>query len=143
MTHCGFGYEVHDEARSCPRQAVDGRERCPFHLTPAERDAAGVGRGALRAAFVDDLYASDPRRREYVGVSIRDLNLFELVVDGGDVGRIAFRDLSVRGTLDLSGSVWRHIDDALIGQVDATDAAFEMDHDCRSIGTSNPREART
>jgi hypothetical protein len=129
VTDCGFGYESRDETRSCPRPAVDGRERCPFHLTPAEREAADVGPGALRAAFVDDLEVSDPHRREYVGVSVRDLDLSELVVDGGDVGRIEFRDLSVHGTLDLSGSVWRHpldVEDAQIGQLDATDAAFEM-----------------
>lgn len=130
MTECVYTPEFEGVERSCPRPATDGRKRCPFHLEPAERDAAGVGPGDLRAAFVADLEADDPRRREYVSVGVRDLDLCELVVDGGDARRIAFRDLSVEGTLDLSGSVWRHpldLEDARIGQLDAANAAFELD----------------
>ncbi len=129
MTACGVAYEVDGEDRSCPRPAADGRHRCPFHLEPGEREAADLGPAALRAAFAADLDAADARRREYVGVTLRDLDLSKLVVDGDDVGRIVFRDLTVEGILDLSGSVWRHpldLEDAAVGHLDGSDATFEM-----------------
>jgi hypothetical protein len=89
-----------------------------------------MGSAALRAAVLADVAAADPARREYVDVHLVDLDLSALVVDGNDVGRLAFRNVTVDGTLDLSGSILRHpvaVEDCRIGRLDATGATFEMD----------------
>lgn len=105
-------------------------DRCVFHLTPEERAAADVTSSTLRSAFLVDIDADDPARREYVDIHLDELDLSALVVDGSDVGRLTFRDVTVDGTLDLSGAVVRHpvhITDCHISQLDTTAATFEMD----------------
>ncbi|WP_255152795.1 potassium channel family protein [Halorarius halobius] len=105
-------------------------DRCVFHLTPEERGAADVTLSALRTAFLADVDADDPARREYVDIHLDELDLSALVVDGSDVGRITLCDVTVDGTLDLSGAVVRHpvhIRDCHISQLDTTAATFEMD----------------
>jgi hypothetical protein len=84
----------------------------------------------LRAAFLADVDADDPIRREYVDVHLDELDLSALVVDGSDVGRLTFRNVTVDGTLDLSGAVVRHPVDfreCRIDRLDVTAATFEMD----------------
>ena len=105
-------------------------DRCVFHLTPQERAAADVTSSTLRTAFLADVDADDPARREYVDIHFSELDLSALVVDGSDVDRITFCDVTVDGTLDLSGAVVRHpvhITDCQISQLDTTAATFEMD----------------
>jgi hypothetical protein len=101
-----------------------------FHLTPGERREDGVTESELRASFVADVGADDPARREYVDVHFEDMDLSALVVDGNDVGPITFREVTIDGTFDLSGSVVTHpiaIEDSRIGQLDVTATTFEMD----------------
>jgi len=127
---CTVRYALEGSQRRCKRPAVADHDRCAFHLAPEERRAAGIDAPALRAAFLADVDAHDPARREYVDVDLRDLDLSAVVVDGSDVDRIAFRDVTVEGTLDLSGAVVRHpieVDDCDVSQLDATAATFEMD----------------
>jgi hypothetical protein len=114
----------------CRRPAADGHERCVFHLSPEERAAAGVTPSTLRSAFRADVDAGDPARREYVDIHLGQLDISELVVDGSDVDPITFREVTVDGTLDLSGAVVRHplhVRDCDISQLDTTAATFEMD----------------
>jgi uncharacterized protein YjbI with pentapeptide repeats len=105
-------------------------DRCVFHLAPEERAAADITPSALRTAFLADVDADDPTRREYVDIQLDELDLSALVVDGSDVGHITFCDVTVDGTLDVSGAVVRHpvhIRDCHISQLDTTAATFEMD----------------
>jgi hypothetical protein len=130
VTDCTYQYAVDGSERTCPRPSADGRDRCVFHLSPAEREAAGPDSPSLREAFLADVDAEDPARREYVGMHVRDLDLSALVVDGHDIGPVAFRDVTVEGTLDLSGAVLAHplvVEDSRVGHLDASDATFEMD----------------
>jgi len=120
---------VSDEDRECPRPAAVDHDRCVFHLTPAEREAAGITDAGLRRAVRADLEADDPARREYVDVSLRGLDLSALVVDGDDAGHLTFRSVTVEGTVDLSGAVVRHpiaFEDCRIGRLTADRASFEM-----------------
>lgn len=129
MTNCTHRYTGGGEERTCPRPTTGDHDRCLFHLTPDERDAAGIASSAVRAAFRADLDANDPTRREYVDLRFRDLDLSSLVVDGRDVDSLTFREVTVEGTLDLSGSVVRHpltIIDCRIGRLDATRGSFGM-----------------
>lgn len=130
MTRCNYRYTTDDTERACPRQTANDRDRCVFHLAPADRDAAGLGPAALRTAFLADVDADDPARREYVDMHLAALDLSRLVIDGNDVGQLRFREVTVDGTLDLSGSVVDHpvaIEDCQFGRLDATTAAFGMD----------------
>ncbi|MEF8840228.1 MAG: potassium channel family protein [Haloarculaceae archaeon] len=130
MTCCTVRYTVDGSERRCPRPVAADHDRCVFHLTPEERAAADVTSSTLRTAFLSDVDADDPARREYVDIHLDELDLSALVVDGSDVGRITFRDVTVDGTLDLSGAVVRHpvhIRDCHISQLDTTAATFEMD----------------
>lgn len=146
MTDCTHRYTIDGEERACPRPTADDHERCPFHLTPHERDAAGISSAGLRAAFRADLDANDPARRQYVDLRFRELDLSSLVVDGRDVGSVTFRQVTVEGTLDLSGSVVRHplrIVDCRIGRLDATQSSFGMavDVDETVLGTGDGKSA--
>jgi len=128
---CSTVWQTEDGAeRRCPRPVAADHDRCVFHLTPQERAAADITSATLRSAFLADVDADDPARREYVDVHLAELDLSALVVDGSDVGPLTFRDVTVDGTLDLSGTVVRHPVDfraCRIGRLDATAATFEMD----------------
>jgi hypothetical protein len=130
VTECTYRYNVDGTERACTRPATDGHDQCVFHLTPAERDDAGIDTAALREAFLADFDSDDTTRRTYVDVQLRALDLSELVVDGHDVGPLTFRNVSIDGSLDLSGSIFRHpvvVAESGIGRLDASDASFEMD----------------
>jgi uncharacterized protein YjbI with pentapeptide repeats len=128
MAQCSFTYATGGESRRCPRSAVDGRERCGFHLAPAEREAAGVSAVDLREAFLADVRSGDDRRKTLIGARLAGLDLSSLVLDGEDLGRIVIRDVTIEGVLDLSGAVVGHPFDIVgctIGRTDATDTTFE------------------
>jgi len=130
MSTCRHSYTIDDSERTCQRPVYRDRDRCVFHLGPTARQDAGISSPTLRDAFLADIEAEDPARREYVDVELAGLDLSSLVLDGHDVGHITFRDVTVEGTLDFSGSIVRHpieIVDCEIGRLDATAAAFEMD----------------
>jgi len=130
VTCCTVWDTADESEQRCPRPTVADHDRCVFHLTPEERAAADITSATLRAAFLADLDADDPARREYADVHLDELDLSALVVDGSDVGRLTFRDVTVDGTLDLSGAVVRHPIDfsaCRIGRLDATAATFEME----------------
>lgn len=65
MSDCTYRYAVDGTGRSCPRPAAAGRDECVFHLSPAERDDAGVSSSTLRETVLDDMDADDTARREY------------------------------------------------------------------------------
>ncbi|WP_188787728.1 hypothetical protein, partial [Halobellus salinus] len=141
MSGCVHRYEAAGDERTCPRPAADDHERCVFHLRPGERAAAGVTGADFRTAVVDDLDADDPARRDYVDVHLPELDLSALVVDGDDVGHLTFRNVTVEGTLDLTGAVVRHpvaIENAEIGRLVADRASFEMEValEGSTVGTS-------
>jgi len=130
VTSCNVRYTAEGAERSCQRPVAADHDRCVFHLTPEQRATAGVTSSALRSAFLADVGADDPSRREYVDVHLGELDLSALVVDGSDVGQITFRDVTIDGTLDLSGAVVRHpvvVRECRIDRLDATGATFEMD----------------
>lgn len=130
VSECNYQCAVDGTERACSRPATDGHDRCVFHLTPAERDDAGIDTAALREAFLADFDADDAARRTYVDVHLHALDLSELVVDGHDVGPITFRNVTIDGALDLSGSIFRHpvvVAGSRVGRLDASDASFEMD----------------
>jgi hypothetical protein len=130
MSRCQYRYEIEGTERTCPRPTATDHDRCVFHLTPDERDAAGVDSSALRDAFLADIDSDDPSRREYVDIRLRELDLSATIVDASDVDHVAFREITVEGTLDLSGAILRHpivIEDCRIDQLDATDVSFGMD----------------
>jgi hypothetical protein len=121
---------VDGSERDCPRPVAADHDRCVFHLTPEEREAADITSSTLRTAFLADVDADDPARREYIDTHLEELDLSALVIDGSDVGRLVFRNVTVDGTLDFSGTVVRHpfaIRDCRIGRLDATAATFDMD----------------
>lgn len=130
MSTCGHSYTIDDSERTCQRPVYDDCNECAFHLGPALRHDAGISSATLRDAFLADIEADDPSRREYADIELTGLDLSSLVLDGHDVGHITFRDVTVEGTLDFSGSIVRHpieIVDCEIGRLDATAASFEMD----------------
>lgn len=130
MDHCTVQYTVKGSERSCQRPVTADHDRCVFHLTPEERAAAEVTSSMLRTAFLEDVDADNPARREYVDMDLAELDLSAFVVDGSDAGRITFCDVTVDGTLDLSGAIIRHpvhIRDCHISRLDTTAASFEMD----------------
>ncbi len=109
---------------------ASGYERCLFHLSPEERTAADITTSRLRKAFLADLDADDPARREYVDINVARMDLSALIIDGSDVAPLTFRDVSIDETFDLSGSVVRHpvhIKNCHISQLDTTAATLEMD----------------
>lgn len=130
MAQCVFRHAPDDgpAAGRCPRSALSGWDRCPFHLSPGERSEAGVDGGDLRAAFLADVRSGADRRKELAGARFDDLDLSSLVLDGEDRGRIVLRDVTVGGRLDLTAAVVSHPLDlwgCSVGHLDLTDATVE------------------
>ena len=128
MPRCSFTHATGEASRRCPRRVVGDRDRCAFHLSPGERDAAGVSGVDLRDAFLADVRSGDDRRKRLIGGRLADLDLSSLVLDGADLGRIALEEVTIEGVLDLSEAVVGHPFDIVgcaIGRVDTTDTTFE------------------
>lgn len=132
MTQCNHRYGDDGSERSCSRPVATDWDRCVFHLTPAERRTADVTSATLRAAFLADVDADDSSRQEYVDVHLDELDLSQLVADGSDVVHITFREVTIDGALDLSGSVVGHpvtVEACHIDSMDVTDTVFERQVD--------------
>lgn len=128
MAQCSFTHATGGASRRCPRTVVGDGDRCAFHLPPAEREAAGVSDVDLREAFLADVRSGDDRRKILIGARLAGLDLSSLVLDGEDLGRIGFEEVTIEGELDLSGAVVGHPFDIVgctIGRVDTTDTTFE------------------
>lgn len=120
---CGFVAEG-AEGSPCPRPSRDGGERCPLH---AETAGESVPQSALRAAVCADLQSDDDRRLVYRGLALDALDLSDLALDHGGLGALRFRDCTVPGAVDLSGSAVGQpvvFEGCLFGRLDASDADF-------------------
>jgi hypothetical protein len=108
MAQCVFRHAPDDgpAAGRCPRQAFDGGDRCPFHLSPGERNEAGVDAVDLREAVLADVRSGEDRRTELAGARFDDLDLSSLVLDGEDRGRIVLRDVTVEGAASITGGTF-------------------------------------
>lgn len=119
---CGF---ADGDAKSpCPRPTRDGGERCPLH---AGRGGKAVPPSALRAAVCADLRSDDERRLDYHGLRVDDLDLSGLSLEHARLGALRFRDCTVEGTVDLSGSAVDQpvvFEGCTLGRLDASDADF-------------------
>lgn len=143
MGQCDVSYTVDEiEQCRCPCSAYGDSDQCVFHMSPEDRHQADISSDDLQAAFRSDITASEDRRREYVDVTLDELDLNTLVVDGDDVGQIRFQNTTIKDTLKLSGSIIRHpivLSDCRIGRLELTGAIFEDDVtiDESTIGTSH------
>ncbi|MDY6819287.1 MAG: potassium channel family protein [Halobacteriales archaeon] len=131
MNRCGFVPTGEtDEYGRCPRPTHADADYCVFHLSATERRRLDIPTDALQEAFRSDVEAPDDRRRQYVGIQLDGFDLSALVIDGQDVSRIEFHDLTVEGTVDLTGSIVRHpvvFTNCQINRIDTTDATFVDD----------------
>jgi len=128
MERCGFVPGDEDGPGPCPRPAADGGERCPVHLSPADRRRLGVGRDDVRATVRADVAADDDRRRTYADAEFEALDLGSLLLDGDHVDALEFRAVTVAGEFDLSRAVVRHpvvLERCRVGRLDCTGATFE------------------
>jgi hypothetical protein len=137
---CGFVADVDGEPSPCPRPVRDDGERCPLH---AAGEVEAVPPSALRAAVCADLRSDDERRLVYRGLTIDALDLSGLALEHDGLGALRFRDCTVAGTVDLSGSAVDQpvvFEGCSLGRLDASDADFSeavtVADSCLGAGTT-------
>ncbi len=87
---------IEDGTWHCPHDAIDGFERCPFHLPPdthADSDM-DVSRRLVAAVEEANSHANPDKQTRYcqfIGATIPELNLEQTVLGGGGRSTIDFR----------------------------------------------------
>jgi len=140
----------------CPRNSVDGGERCAFHDPEAlsNGDVAGKLVESLSATPEDGLFAVDlderrfaRERKRFVGARLSVLDLSDELIErrdtlpldlrGARIGELNCRDARIEADFDLRGS--------RIETVDATECAVDGDCLLRDavLGPVTPDDART
>ena len=109
------------ETWECHRDPVDGEDRCPFHLSPDRRRAAGIDDAALRDRLLDAVREGGRRRKQFLGARLDGLDLSHQVVEGADNHPIDLRYATVDGAVDVERATVEQSVDLRHANVDAID----------------------
>jgi len=124
---------------TCPREPVDGADRCALHLTPGERDRRGVDDADLARRLLAELRGDRPlapgrRPGEFVAVDLGDLELTDDArpdpetghgsgdTDGDGAGADTARDATAGGDAAGPGAVEAVFVGATVGRLVVGDA---------------------
>lgn len=114
---------------TCPHEAVDGRERCPFHRPPPPGGDDRVDRLLDRVETPATAGRHDrERRRQFVGALFDDVALRDLVISGPDLATIDLRHCEIRGDLRIERTTCDHLLDlsgaTIYGETEVDTATF-------------------
>ncbi|TKX73849.1 hypothetical protein EXE46_12180 [Halorubrum sp. GN11_10-6_MGM] len=126
------GRPAHLESEwSCPREAVEGTDRCEFHLPAERRSEVGITDAEVAKAFRDDLVGRDAGPTRYVGANFGDVDLSHRVVNRGSNTPIDLRHATVDGDVRAEQTVIQQpvlLSGAVVdGAFDFSDAEFDED----------------
>lgn len=131
------------DAWSCPHDAVEGRDRCQFHLSPAERREEGIASDVVGRTLRGETAAATSSMR-FIGATLETVDLSTTVIDRETNDPLDLRHVSVRGDVDLVGATIRQpvlLEATTVsGGIDCSDAAFS--HPVRCAGVSVSGESR-
>ena len=122
-----------EHPETCPHDAVEGTDRCLFHMSLTERKDRGISDADVRDAFLENVRTDDRRDKIFVGARFGDLNLGRRQLSAGDnfpirmeachvAGAFNLRRANVEQPLFLTGST--------IGSISSKDASFREDVEC-------------
>lgn len=86
---------------SCPHEAVEGFDRCIFHLEPSIREDAGVAESDIQKAAVD-LLTDSSEPSELVGARLPELEVTDSVITGNPKDKIDIRFATIDGELKFN-----------------------------------------
>lgn len=133
------------EEWSCPRSAVEGGDRCPFHLSPTERRIHGIDPEVVTRSLRESIESStgDPSLR-FIGATLDTVDLSTAVIGRDTNEPLDLRHATVLGDIDLTGATVRQpvlLEETTVsGGLDCSDATFS--HSLSSTGLSVAAEAR-
>lgn len=118
------------ECWECPHAAVDHPDFdcCPFHLSSAERDEAGVNTADLRRRFREAVEGRGQRTKEFVGARLDDFTIRQQRLRAPDAYPVNFAHAEFSGLLDLTGTTLGQplfLGEAGIDAFVAADAQFD------------------
>ncbi|MFC7043770.1 pentapeptide repeat-containing protein [Halonotius sp. GCM10025705] len=135
--------EAHDEPSplqeewSCPRDAVEDAEFCPFHLSPDERANAGINSEELSQQLRSELVSKDSPSLRLVGATLPGFDISTLVIDRPTNNPIDLRHATIEGNLQAVEAAIHQpllLEQATInGQVDVSGAEFGYAVHCDGI----------
>jgi len=111
-SRCTFTYDPREwdgepeQEWHCPHDAIEDRERCPFHCQPEEvPDGVDVSEAFLDAIAGDADESREDRKRskQFLGATFDDLDLSNAVVDSADNHPVDLRSATI-AQLDCSDS---------------------------------------
>lgn len=125
------------ERWSCPREAVEGAECCPFHLSPAERDDVDINQEELNQKLRAELVSENCSSLQLVGATLPSINLSTIVVDRPTNNPIDLRHATIQGNLRAVEASFHQpilLEQATIdGQINVSGAEFNYAFHCDGI----------
>ncbi|MFB6152427.1 MAG: pentapeptide repeat-containing protein [Haloarculaceae archaeon] len=115
------------------REAVTERDLTVLHLSPAERDERGISDEEVREAFLAVARYGDAEQKDLRGVTLPELALDRLVLDGADRHPIDLRDATIEDGVSAEFAAVRLpilLDGATVGGLALEEATFETELSC-------------
>jgi len=114
----------------CPHEAVEGTDRCKFHMSEKRRDAHGISDQEVQAAFLDSIKNGGRDGKIFTGATFGNLTLEEREVGADDNFPIHMEACEITGELNLRRSVVAQplfINGSRIRDITCKDAEFARD----------------
>lgn len=144
----GTDWQLERERWSCPHDATDGSELCPFHAPPDRR-----AEGSLADRLAEAVTVSNPKRKrekrrhkQFVGARFGPLDLSYLVLDGQDTYPVDLRHAVFEAGLTAVHTRVRHpvlLDGAVLeGELLLDEARVEGDLSLRGASLEGGASVR-
>ncbi|MDY6778292.1 MAG: ion channel [Candidatus Nanohaloarchaea archaeon] len=92
------------EEWNCGHECFEDRERCIFHLSPDEREEAGIEPSHLKNLILQRIDSRGEKPKQFIGATFRDLDLEHVVLQAPDNHPIDLRHVHIEGSMDISHS---------------------------------------
>ena len=88
-----------DSEWCCPRDPIEGADRCPFHLTSDERTRFGIGDAELSRQFLAEVGRTGKSSSQLIGARFGDLYLSDEVIQQDTNAPIDLRHATIEGSI--------------------------------------------
>ena len=101
-----FDPDAHDATSvdgrwSCPHESHATSDYCPFHMAPAEREAADISAADLTASLVRNLKDDTDATRAFIGAHFPELDLDYVDVESDDQHPVDLRHTTIPGGISV------------------------------------------
>ncbi|WP_137289510.1 pentapeptide repeat-containing protein [Natronorubrum halophilum] len=139
MTKCKYKFNARQWSKShvvdspvtgiwtCPHEAYNGVDLCPFHLSKSERDQIGITDDEVQELVYQKIQQPGYKEKQFIDANLPGLDFSGQTIESKDERAINFAHSTIDGPIRLGGSVVDQVlvlSHAEIRDFDAMDATF-------------------